>query len=224
MLAKPWKPRLGRRGGSVGLCILGDLEVRSLAGCHSAVHCPGRNTGGGGGRCEREDSLGCRPKGLQECLGDQPPVVLYWFYLLVTLPAGSRPKEAKEALAFLGGFRSRGDIKKFLQFGRKWASENLGESSFPCTRVKLKSKPGTERFCLGEMPEGPSWSSPTYISGVIFTPPCLPLHLPQHTHTDTFSSKKSKDLLSFSLHSSHISHLGQMSLCLGLFPRFPILG
>ena len=84
--------------------------------------------------------------------------------------------------------------------------------------------PGTERFCLGEMPEDLHDRAPSTSPGSSSLLPACPLHLPQHTHTDTFSSKKSKDLLSISLHSSHISHLGQMSLCLGLFPRFPILG
>ena len=33
--------------------------------------------GGGGDAVSHEDSLRRKPKGLGECLGDQPPVVLY---------------------------------------------------------------------------------------------------------------------------------------------------
>lgn len=55
--------------------------MKSLAGCHSGSPLsrkePGAWVAGGGGAVSHEDSLGHKRKGLQECLGDQLPAVMY---------------------------------------------------------------------------------------------------------------------------------------------------
>lgn len=195
-------PRLGRLGNSMGLCSLGEQRGEKPGGLPllqstllEGTRCMGD---GGGDAISHNHSLGHKRKCPQECLGDQPPVVLYWFYLLITLPAGSRPEEANEVLAGLWG-SDHDYIKEILTFGKNRSSEMLGGSLLPRSKVRLK---------IGQVQEG------SIVGNAIRTfliELCLlvqphfhssPIPTPYPTHA--FSSRNSEALVSVSLHSSHI--------------------
>lgn len=99
--------------------------MKSLAGGQSCGPLSGKESDtcvAGQGMLSATRSLEHKRKGLWECLGDQPPVVL------VTLPAGLRPEEANDALVVVWG----SDLKAPLR--RSW---HLGESHLVRSWVDL---------------------------------------------------------------------------------------